>query len=226
MASTVVYATKEELKSQPGSIGTGYDTVLDILLEAASRAIDGYCNRQEDGFVASSTPSPRLFTGNGQAYQWIDECVEITLVEVKSGSRDSQWIEWESNDWVAFCGSHMFPNFNKTPYTGIMSTNNARFPIFTSGSVEDYWDQLPTQLTQRKLPTVRVTAKWGYATTTPPLVKQATITQASKWFKRGQGFWADMLSSPDQGVMFFRKAIDPDIQMMLRYGRMIKASVP
>ena len=52
MASTAVYATALELRSEIEKDKNASDGVLDVLLGAASRAIDGYTNRIEDGYVA------------------------------------------------------------------------------------------------------------------------------------------------------------------------------
>jgi hypothetical protein len=48
----------------------------------------------------------------------------------------------------------------------------------------------------------------------------ATIVQASRWFKRGQSFWADTIASDSMGTASFRRSVDPDVKMMLDEARL------
>jgi hypothetical protein len=93
---------------------------------------------------------------------------------------------------------------------------------FTSGTVSAHPSlSLPSDLRHAgdlgiAVPTVRITARWGYADTVPPEIRQATITQASRWYKRGEGTWADALANAEFGTVLFRQQLDPDLAMMLR----------
>lgn len=214
MASTQPYCTVEELKAQIQKNANDSDTVLERIILSASRAIDGHCNRPE-GFIALAAAAPRLYSGSDLEIQRIDECTEITLVEVKVSASDSTFGLWAADDWIAFSGSADSPNFNDTPYNGLMVSGNGRFTYFTSG-----------KLARRPgLPTVRVTARWGYADDVPPTVNQAAITLAARWYKRGGSSWADTLAGGDVGMLMFRKSIDPDVQMMLEHARLIQVAI-
>lgn len=203
-----VYATAAELRAQPDMNSSDSDVVLGALLEAASRAIDAYCNRP-DGFVAVDTAAARVYPGSGRPVQWIDECVSISLVEVKTAVTDSSYVEWSSGDWLAFSGEPRLPDYNRTPYQGVMVAPGGSYAVFTGGAG----------------PTVRVTARWGYAATCPAAVQQACITLAARWYKRGKTFWSDAMTAPDGGVAMFRKALDPDVQFMLTLGRLVRPTI-
>lgn len=207
------YTTAAAVRAQPGMNSVDDDAVLGALITAASRAIDGFCNRP-DGFVAIDTATARVFAGSGKAWQWIDETVAITLVEVKASLTDTTYTSWTTSDWTAFSGDPARPNFNGTPYTGLLINPAGSYGIFTQGVSRD-----------GATPTVRVTGRWGYAETVPAPVAQACITLAARWYKRGQSFWSDVLGNSDTGQMYYRKAIDPDVQMMLKWGRMMRPGI-
>jgi hypothetical protein len=210
MTSTELYATIDELKAQVNKEYDDDDTVLTAIITAASRAIDNYCNRINDGFVAASSASARVFPGSGKAYQFIDECIEIETVGVKDSATDETYTTWTTDDWIGATGEPKMPNFNRVPYNFIMIR-------LDTGSYT-YFPKSP-------FPIVQVTAKWGYAEVVPSSIKQATITTAARWYKRGQSSWADTLASGDFGQLQFRKVLDPDVQMMLRAGRYVRPAI-
>lgn len=230
MTSETVYATVEQLKAQPGVTGGDDDTVMALMLEAASRTIDGFCNRERDGFLASIVPSARLFVGSGMTYQWIDECVEVVSVAVKFTQTQPTYTSLAGTDWLPFKGGPDKPNFNLGPWTGIMAQRPGTIGYWPNGWIGTYgwiWPSdrvLVDDEMLPKLPTVEVSARWGYANAIPPQVTQATITQAARWFKRGQSFWADSAASSDFGVMQYRRELDPDVKMMLQLGRLVRPS--
>jgi len=79
---------------------------------------------------------------------------------------------------------------------------------------------------QRETPTVKVTAKWGYAVVVPTPIKQATIIQASgRYYKRGASGFSDTLASGDLGRLMYTQKLDPDVEMILVMGRYVRMAV-
>ena len=221
------YASITELKLQidkTGSTGTGDPANLQLLLDAATESINGLCNRP-DGFIALTNATARIYNGEGGPYQWIDECITVSLVEVKDSPTDSTYATWAASDWIAFSGDPDAPDFNRTPYTAIMVTPNGTFSHFTSGRFTTRRGFMPDTTVTRGTPTVRVTAKWGYATTVPSRIKEACIIQAARWFKRGESSWADAMAPANFGTLMFTKVLDPDIENILRLGRFVRPAV-
>lgn len=217
MASTVVYATKEEFKdyTQTGSV-VKYDNAIDRLLEAASRLIDAFTQAQ-DGFVAPAVGTVRLFIGRGNPWMRINECVAVSLVAVKDSPSDTAYIAWTAADWIPFRGTTKSPELNRTPYTGIMTTAAGDFNTILSGRLgRRHWT-----------PTAQVTARWGrYAAIGDiPQVREATIQQAMRWFKRMQSNFADTLVGGEFGQLAFMQVLDPDIALSLVKGRLIRPGV-
>jgi hypothetical protein len=208
MTSTTVYATAAQLRAQPNMTGANDDTVLELLLSAASRAVDGYCNRVDDGFLAPEALEERTFVGDGTESISIPECVELGTISVRSRGV-SAWTAVDDAYVLGYAGSAQRPNFNRFPYTGILLTTGT-FPL---GLHPDY----PLQ---PGYPTVKVSGRFGYADAVPDVVVTATIVQASRWFKRGQSFWADTIASDSMGTASFRRSVDPDVKMMLDEARL------
>src|SRR5512139_154293 len=221
------YASITELKLQidkTGATGTGDPANLQLLLDAATDAINSYTNHP-DGFVALAVATARTYNGEGGPYQWIDECTSISLVEVKDSPTDSTYQAWAATDWVSFSGDPEAPDFNRTPYTAIMVTPNGTYSHFTSGRFTTRRGFMPDTTVARGTPTVRVTAKWGYATTCPNRVKEACLIQAARWFKRGESSWADAMAPAQFGTLMFTQVLDPDVEAMLRLGRLVRPAV-
>jgi len=207
----MTWSTPQELRSQINKQSTLSDTDLGLLLTAAENTISRFCNRP-DGFLADSTASARTYPGSGKNILFIDETPEITAVGAKDSYGDASFTAWAVTDWLAFSGSSKFPNFNATPYTGLMVNPNGDYSIFQDSHY-------------RNFPMVQITAKWGAYTTIPTELKEASIMQATRWFKRLEGAMADALASGDFGMMMYRQKLDPDIAMILVNGRYVKPTV-
>lgn len=221
------YASIAELKLQidkTGSTGTGDPANLQLLLDGATDAINALCNRP-DGFVALSVGAARVYNGEGGPYQWIDECISISLVEVKDSPTDTTYATWAASDWIAFSGDPDAPDFNRLPYTALMVTPNGSFSHFVSGRFTTRRGFMPDTTVTRGTPTVRVTAKWGYASVVPPRVKEACLVQAARWYKRGESSWADAMAPANFGTLMFTKVLDPDVESMLIRGRLIRPAI-
>lgn len=50
----------------------------------------------------------------------------------------------------------------------------------------------------------------------PALVRQATIHQTVRWFKRGQSGFQDVAASAETGTLTYAQSLDPDVKTMLR----------
>ena len=195
------YATAEDLRAQVDVNRTIHDSVLDGMLEAASRAIDGICNRP-DGFLALAVGTERRYPGNADGYISIGECVAVT--SVKAITWDSLLVETQTalTDWYAYKGSFAFPVY-EPPYTAIMLEGS--FP-------------------ESKTPNIAVVARWGYADAIPALVRQATITIAARWWMRGRSAWSDAVMPEGGGTLLYRQVVDPDVILMLSNGRLIRGA--
>jgi hypothetical protein len=225
------YATVIELAAMMQLDGhVAVTTVLQSWLDAATQSIDQFCNRAADGFVAAAAASARYFTGKGEPHLLIDECVEITGIAVKDSATDTAYAVWTApttamagdGDWIPFAGSPSRPYFGRLPYTAVMTDINGNYAVFISGKFAHRGGFRPSTTICRNVPTVKITAKWGYAVIVPPVIKNACMFQAARWYKRGTAGGADAIASGELGMLLYTKALDPAIQMLLVEGRMVR----
>lgn len=225
MASTAEYCTVDQVREDIGKVNADRDHIIRRDIKAASRVIDRVCNRIEDGFVAPSTAVTREFVGSGTRVQWIDEAAAISLVEVKTSRDTATYTAWAATDWRPATGDPRTPDFNRTPYQLLLIPSGSDYSIFTGGRTArmNGFRPLPDDEELGWVePTVRVTAKWGYALVVPDDISLACSIQVARWFKRGESSWADTLGNADTGIIMYRKKLDPDIQLILKDGRWIR----
>jgi len=213
------YCDIDQLKTQIDltlTDGAAGDVALQRIIDSVSAAIDTYCNRP-DGFVASDTATARTFAGRGDPWLYIDECAAITSVAVKDSPTDDDYTAWANNDWIAFSGGHDDPDYNRTPYTGLIvdPDGTGGYAVFTSGKFGYSRGFRPTGTGLRIKPTVRVTAKWGYALIVPDDIRQACIIEAARWYKQGEGAWGDALANADLGKLMHVADLSPTVKRIL-----------
>lgn len=227
MASTAIYGTVAELNNRINKTTTSTipDADLLLLITAASRAVDNICNRP-DGFDAPAGATARIYTALGRRYCFIDECVAITLVEVKDSISDDTYTAWAATDWEAFSGDPDQPDWNSLPYDALMVDINGDYALFTSGNTAlDRFTGRRRRGYNQAVPTVRVTARWGYSDAVPDVIREAALMQATRWYKRYQGAMSDTVAGPDFGTLLYRQVLDPDIRNILVGGRFVKPAV-
>lgn len=228
---TARYATVEDLKVRVQKTDDTADAWLYSILEAAANTIDDFCNKP-DGFVADTTASARYYSGTGRAFLLIDECIAITEVAVKDSVTDTAYTAWTSpttamagdGDWIPFSGDPEGPDFNNLPYDSLMVDPNGDESVFTSGDFTDPFARTTQRITStgRTIPTVRVTAQWGYAETVPYQIREACIMQAAIWYKRLEGSMASALANTELGTLELFSTLDPAIELILRLGRWVR----
>ncbi|MCK6581196.1 MAG: hypothetical protein L6Q98_24155 [Anaerolineae bacterium] len=211
------YTTVQRLRAAMGSEVSGTtDDVLARLITAVSRLIDRACNRP-DGFVAADAPSAREYAGTGEAVLSIDECLSVSLVEAKDDPAEAAYTAWTADDWRAFSGDALAPDFTRTPYTALMTLPGGDHPVFPSG-------MRAGRSGSRTLsaPTVRVTARWGYGEIAPPEIETTCIIQAARWYKRGLTAFQDRAGGGELGALTYRRGLDPEAWAILEGGRYVR----
>lgn len=222
------YCTESDVKngmSRAVAFSAIESAVVAQLIAEASELINNTCNRP-DGFVALAVGTARLFAGSGARYQRIDECVAVSKVEVKTSTTSSTYDEWTTDDYSLARGSSKRPDFNRTPYDLLLIAPGGSYSRFTSGKSGSPAGFRPDQdYVAVGAPTLRVTARWGYAATCPTTVRRACVIQVAKWFKRGEGAYGDSLQNNETGTVFYTKSLDPDVKRLLEDGRLVRESI-
>lgn len=156
------YCTVNDIKELGADVGldvADYDEALASLITKVSRAIDRKKKREANWFVALTTAAARYYDGDGETIIYIDECVEITEVEVDG-------TVWAATDYQAL-GHDMTVNI--LPLQVLRVDNDGDYSKFTKG--------------QKK---VKVTAKWGYSVDVDENINLACIAQVIYTLQRFQ----------------------------------------
>jgi hypothetical protein len=233
MPSTEKYCTAAEVFGAFNQSDQTTDlTQMNRIIDAVSRLIDGYMNRQDYGFVALSTADANVYAGDGKNYLWIADCVSITTVKMKTSLSSSTYdYTFTTGEFIPFRGDSRRPQYNKTPYTGILIAYNATYPRFTGGNpanISRKWQRLHPDSNDSdvSLPTVEVTAKWGYSITVPPLIKEACIIESMRLYKQQEAGMADAGFNPNMGETRFVKSLHPTVKDMLDKTNLKMGKVP
>jgi len=223
------YATIEDLYQLVDLDPEKYSTIMQFMLDSAAKHIDNVTKRKQDGWLADTTATARLFTGSGNELIEIDDNVAVTAVGFKYNFDDATYTTMTTSDYIALAGTPKKPEFNKTPYTMLMINPNGDYgywPKVTVFGDTGFWSSTVDKTSILPLyPSIQVTAKWGYAATVPDVIKHCTIIQATRYVKRAQGAYGDALANTDLGTMAFVRKMDNDIASMLKDGGLIRMSV-
>jgi hypothetical protein len=166
------------------------DALLEMAIESGSRAIDGYTNRN---FFSSGTVS-RVYAPSTSFVTEIDDLISITTLKSASDDDSGFDITFKPTD------------FQLEPLNG--NVDGQPTPFTQVRAIGDYlFNQFNGQAT------VEVTGVFGFATV-PIAVRQATVIQSSRIYKR--------LDSPlgvagisDIGIMRVSNRLDPDVAQLV-----------
>lgn len=183
-----------------------YDAILTSLITRASRAIDGHLKRAP-GLFYSDTDLTFYFDGSGESQLWIGELAAApTSVAVAEDGNLSTYTAWSSTDYI------LWP-YN-APSLGIPYQ---RLDIDLLYGAETHWYAYPKN--------VKIVGKFGFSTTVPDEIKQATIIQTMRWFKRGQQAFQDTGAVLELGQLRYLQKLDPDVLLLLEEPRFQRVTI-
>lgn len=201
------YTTLAELKSfaRIPSSDTTDDAELNFAIEAASRAIDHHCGRQF-GLVAAA--EARFYTVR-------------TSSEVGYAGVSPNRLRWavDIDDLQTTTGLLIAidSNLDGTFATTVVVASTTLLPLNAAPKNRPWqWLYLPrdVQNVVTDEGAIRVTGRWGW-TTVPTAIKQATLLQANRTFKRRDS-WSGVAGSPEFGnELRLQSVIDPDVAVAL-----------
>ncbi len=196
MAITNGYATLAELKAvmRIPSADTVDDSLLETSIEAASRQLDGFCER-----VFYSTSGTRIFVPNDSFVCETDDIISITTLKTASdgNSFDTTWAtaDYQLEPLNGRAGGIV------TPFTQIRATDDLLFPTFGGEA------------------TVQIVGTFGWSAV-PIAIKQAVLMLAQRQFKRYDSPLG-VAGVGDLGVIRVSR-IDPDVQALVAPFRKVR----
>jgi hypothetical protein len=196
MAITNGYATLAELKAvmRIPSADTVDDSLLETSIEAASRQLDGFCER-----VFYTNSGTRVYMPNDSFVCETDDIVSITTLKTASDgtSFDTTWstADYQLEPLNGRAGGIV------TPFTQIRAVDDLLFPTYGGEA------------------TVQIVGTFGWAAV-PIAIKQAVLMLAQRQFKRYDSPLG-VAGVGDLGVIRVSR-IDPDVQALVSPFRKVR----
>lgn len=204
MTITNGYATRNQVKAalRIGTADTLDDDLIDNCVGAASRLIDGYCNRR---FWQSGTAEARVYQAEDSFYCSIDDVAGTALTLKTSSQADGTFdVTWKVSDYQLEPLNGNLDGLTWS-YDKIRAVGDYLFPTVNA----NYGEQA----------LIQVTAIFGWPSVPEP-VTQATIIQASRIFKRYDSPLG-VAGFGDLGAIRVSRYLDPDMaQLVEPYRRM------
>jgi hypothetical protein len=198
------YATRNQIKAalRIGTADTLDDELIDNCAGAASRLIDGYCNRQ---FWSVGSATTRVYMAENDFYCHIDDIAGTAIILKTSGATDGTFdVTWTPSDYQLEPLNGRLDGL-QWAYDKIRAVGDYLFPTVNG----NYGEQA----------LVQVTAVFGWPSVPEP-VTQATIIQASRIFKRYDSPLG-VAGFGDLGAIRVSRFLDPDMaQLVEPYRRM------
>ena len=176
------------------------DDILELSIEAASREIDGYCER-----VFYQTTETRIFVPQDSFTTRIDDLVSLTTLKTSS-TGDTFDVTWSATDYQLEPNNGIAGGL-VTPSTRIRAIGDYVFPTWIAQNVNHYEA------------TVQVNGTWGWSAV-PTAVEQAALLLTLRQYRRYEsplgvaGFDA-------MGVVRVSR-IDPDVAKLLMPFRKVR----
>ena len=204
MPITNGYATRNQVKAalRIGTADTIDDDLIDNCVGAASRLIDGYCNRR---FWQTGTAEARVYQAEDSFYCSIDDIAGTALTLKTSTQADGTFdLTWSRSDYQLEPLNGNLDGLTWS-YDKIRAVGDYLFPTVNA----NYGEQA----------LVQVTAIFGWPSVPEPIT-QATIIQASRIFKRYDSPLG-VAGFGDLGAIRVSRFLDPDMaQLVEPYRRM------
>jgi hypothetical protein len=194
----MVIAHLQEIKSALRITDNIDDSLLETAVESASRLVDGFAGRN----FYSNGSATRYFTPEDSIVCEIDDLISLTRLEV-SADLDGVFDQiWAATDY------QLEPlNGRADGLTGWPATRIRAVGDFVFG----------TNIGEAS---VKVIGTWGWSAA-PVAIKQATIIQGSRIFKRLDSPLG-VLSAPDLGYIRVGTRLDPDVQQLVEPYRLAR----
>jgi hypothetical protein len=188
MAITNGYATLTDVKAALRIQDSLDDSLLETAIESASRMIDSYTART----FSNAGTATRNFAATDALNLIIDDAISVTTVQSTDEVGDT-YVTWGANDF------QLEPLNSRSdglymPYTGIRAVGDYTWPVVDQQAL------------------CRITAVWGWAAV-PTAIKQATIIQSSRLFKRLDSPLG-VLGMGDLGQIRVSRYLDPDVEQL------------
>lgn len=197
MAVTNGYATLNQVKAALRITDNVDDSLLEMAVESASRAIDGHAMRS---FYSSGTAT-RIYAADNWDVVYIDDLAGTAITLLTDPDEDGTFaITWKPSDYQLEPVNGVADGLT-VPYTRIRAIGDYAFPVLSEQAL------------------VKVTGVFGWPSV-PSAIVQACVIQASRIFKRLDSPLG-VAGFGELGAIQVTRDLDPDVaQLVSPYRRM------
>jgi hypothetical protein len=196
MAIVNGYCTLAEIKASARISDSVDDSLLELAVESASRMVDSYTQR----YFYNAGTATRIFAPQDSYVTEIDDLVSLSVLQTSDG--DSFGTTWAAKD------------YQLEPLNGVVDGLTG-YPSTRIRAVDDFiFNMLDGEAT------VRITGVWGWSAV-PVAVKQATVIQAARIFKRNDSPLG-IAGFGEMGAVRVGVQLDPDVKHLIDSYRKVR----
>jgi hypothetical protein len=196
MAIVNGYCSLADVKSSARITDNVDDSMLELAVESASRLIDSYTQR----YFYNAGTATRLFAPQDSYITEIDDLTTLTTLQTSDG--DNFGTTWAAKD------------YQLEPLNGVVDGLTG-YPATRIRAVDDFlFNYLDGEAT------ARITGVWGWSAV-PTAVKQATVIQAARIFKRNDSPLG-IAGFGEMGAIRVGTQLDPDVKQLIEAYRKVR----
>ena len=196
MAIVNGYCTLAEIKASARITDSVDDTLLELAVESASRMVDSYTQR----YFYNAGTATRLFAPQDSYVTEIDDSISISVLQTSDG--DTFGTTWAAKDYQLEPLNGNVDGLTGHPATRIRAVDDFLFTVLDGEA------------------TVRITGVWGWSAV-PIAVKQATVIQAARIFKRNDSPLG-IAGFGEMGAVRVGVQLDPDVKHLIDVYRKVR----
>ncbi len=196
MAIVNGYCSLSDVKASARITDTVDDALLELAVESASRLVDSYTQR----YFYNAGTATRIFVPLDNYVTEIDDLISLSVLETSDG--DEYGTTWAAKDYQLEPLNGNVDGLTSHPATRIRAVDDFLFNVLD------------------KEATVRVTGVWGWSAV-PTAVKQATVIQAARIFKRNDSP-TGIVGFGDMGAIRVGVQLDPDVKHLIDVYRKVR----
>jgi hypothetical protein len=190
------YCSLADVKASARITDTVDDSLLELAVESASRLVDSYTQR----YFYNAGTATRIFVPLDNYVTEIDDLISLSVLETSDG--DDYGTTWAAKDYQLEPLNGNVDGLTNHPATRIRAVDDFLFNVLDLEA------------------TVRVTGVWGWSAV-PTAVKQATVIQAARIFKRNDSP-TGIVGFGDMGAVRVGVQLDPDVKHLIDVYRKVR----
>ena len=196
MAIVNGYCSLAEIKASARITDSVDDALLELAVESASRMVDSYTQR----YFYNAGTATRLFAPQDSYVAEIDDLITLTTLQTSDG--DDFGTTWAAKDYQLEPLNGNVDGLTGHPTTRIRAVDDFIFNVLDGEA------------------TVKVIGVWGWSAV-PIAVKQATVIQAARIFKRNDSPLG-IAGFGEMGAVRVGVQLDPDVKHLIDVYRKVR----